>query len=56
MTHFTGTPRTSFVWHLKLAYGMIWGCAISLGAFFGLLLDFWVLLWAVPGFLGIIFR
>ena len=30
-------------------------CAIILGTFLGLLPDFWVPFWAIPGFLGIIF-
>ena len=34
---------------------MIRGCAIILGTFGGLLLDFWVPFWAIPGFFGIIF-
>ena len=34
---------------------MIQGCAIILGTFWGLLPDFWMPFWAIPGFLGIIF-
>ena len=34
---------------------MIRGYAIILGTFLGLLRDFWVPFWAIPGFLGIIF-
>ena len=35
-----------------LAYVVIQGCAIIWGAFYGLLLDFWVPFWAIPEFLG----
>ena len=34
---------------------MIRGCAIILGTFWGLLPDFWVPFWAIPGFWGINF-
>ena len=34
---------------------MIRACAIILGTFLGLLPDFWVPFWAIPGVLGIIF-
>ena len=34
---------------------MIRGCAIILGTFLGLLPDFWVPFWTIPGFFGIIF-
>ena len=34
---------------------VIRGCAIILGTFSGVLPDFWVPSWAIPGFLGVIF-
>ena len=37
-----------------LAYVVIRGYAIILGTFLGVLPDFWVPFWAIPGFLGVI--
>ena len=34
---------------------LVWRCAIILGTFSGVLPDFWVPFWAIPGFLGIIY-
>ena len=36
-------------------YRLVRRCAIILGTFSGVLPDFWVPFWAIPGFLGIIF-
>ena len=59
-TNSAGKPRNGSICFFTsrgegLAYVVIWGWAIILGTFWGLLPDFWVPFWAIPGFLGIIF-